>query len=277
MSYRFVMAAKIKPAEKLVSLDLIDRPEEIARLAINEDEISELADSIRERGLQQAIRVARRGDRFLIVYGDRRFLAHKKLGLTKIRATVVDAGDDEIILDRFIENVQRVNLSPLEEALQYQGMRDKLGMSIEEIARRVGKTGGTVDRRFRLLGMDRPLMDAVHKRLISLSVAEELWQVKEDSHRSYLLEMACEHGVTVAVAHMWVDDWRKSQAAERGGMAGGRGDGPVSLAPKVYLACALCTGPVEVGELKTISVCPICLDRLNKILSGAVPEKGGTA
>ena len=271
------MAAKIKPAEKLVSLDLIDRPEKIARLAINDGEISELADSIRERGLQQAIRVARRGDRFLIVYGDRRFLAHKKLGLTKIRATVVDAEDDEIILDRFIENIQRVNLSPLEEALQYQGMRNELGMSIDKIAKRVGKTPGTVERRFRLLGMDSPLMDAVHKRLISLSVAEELWQVKEESYRSYLLEMACEHGVTVAVARMWVDDWRKSQSEKKPGVAGGGGEGPVSLEHKVYLECGLCTGPVEVSEMQTISVCPNCLERLNKILSGSIPEKGGTA
>jgi len=271
------MAAKVKPVEKEIALELIDRPEEIARLAINDEELTGLADSIRERGLQQPIKLARRDDRFLIVFGDRRFLAHKKLGLTKIRATVVDAADDEIILDRFIENVQRVNLSPLEEGLQYQGMRDKLGMSIDKIARRVGKTPGTVDRRFRLLGMDRALMDAVHKRLISLSVAEELWQVKEDSHRSYLLEMACEHGVTVAVAHMWVDDWRKSQAAERGGMAGGRGEGPVSLERKVYLACGFCTGPVEVGDLETISICKECLGKLNRILSGADPEKGGTA
>ncbi|MBA7626981.1 Nucleoid occlusion protein [subsurface metagenome] len=276
MRYRFVMAAKIKPTEKFVELDLIDRPEEIARLAINDEELTGLADSIRERGLQQPIKLARRGDRFLIVYGDRRFLAHKKLGLTKIRATVVDAADDEIILDRFIENVQRVNLSPLEEALQYQGMRDKLGMSIEQIARRVGKTAGTVDRRFRLLGMDRPLMDAVHKRLISLSVAEELWQIKEDSHRSYLLEMSCEHGVTVAVAHMWVDDWRKSQAAERGNMAGGRGEGPVSLERKVYLACGLCNGPEEVGDLQTISVCKVCLQKLYMMLdSNGRLGKGG--
>jgi len=271
------MDAELKPVEKEIALELIDRPEEIARLAINDEELNGLADSIGERGLQQPIKLARRGDRFLIVYGDRRFLAHKKLGLTKIRATVVDAADDEIILDRFIENVQRVNLSPLEEALQYQGMRDKLGMKIEAIARRVGKTAGTVDRRFRLLGMDRPLMDAVHKRLISLSVAEELWQVKEDSHRSYLLEMSCEHGVTVAVAHMWVDDWRKRVAVERGDMAGGRGEGPVSLAPKVYLACGFCTGPVEVGDLQTISICKECLGKLNKILSGGIPEKGGNA
>ncbi|MBA7602913.1 Nucleoid occlusion protein [subsurface metagenome] len=271
------MAAKVKPVEREIALELIDRPEEIARLAINDEELNGLADSIRERGLQQPIKLARRGDRFLIVFGDRRYLAHRKLGLTKIRATVVDAGDDEIILDRFIENVQRVNLSPLEEAMQYQGMRDNLGMSIDKIARRVGKTAGTVDRRFRLLGMDRPLMDAVHKRLISLSVAEELWQVKEDSHRSYLLEMSCEHGVTVAVAHMWVDDWRKGQMEKDRGAAGGRGEGPVSLAPKVYLACGFCTGPVEVGELHTISICEACLDRMNKILSGAIPEKGGTA
>jgi len=277
VSYRFVMAAKIKPAEKLVDLELIDRPAEIARLAINDEELSGLADSIRERGLQQPIKLARRGDRFLIVYGDRRFLAHKKLGLTKIRATVVDAEDDEVILDRFIENVQRVNLSPLEEALQYQGMNLKLGMSIDKIAGSVGKTPGTVERRFRLLGMDKPLMDAVHKRLIGLSVAEELWQVKEESYRSYLLEMSCEHGVTVAVARMWVDDWRKSQAAKRSDVPGGGGGGPVELERKVYIACGLCNGPEEVGELTTISVCKVCLDRLNKILSGAFPEKGGNA
>jgi len=271
------MEAKVKPVEKEIEIELIDRPEEIARLDIDENQLSGLADSIRERGLLQAIMVARRGDRFLIIFGDRRYLACKKLGLTKIRATVVDADNEKIFVDRFTENVQRVNLSPLEEALQYQGMRDELGMSIAKVALRVGKTDGTVDRRLRLLRMDKPMVDAVHKGLISLSVAEELWQITDDPQRSYYLEMACAHGVTKAVARMWVDDWKKSVMEKGSAGAGGGGVGPVSLEPKVYLACALCTGPVEVGKLKTISVCPECLERLDRILSGMVPEKGGTA
>ena len=271
------MEAKVEAVEREVEVELIDRPEEIARIEIDEEELRGLADSIRERGLQQRIRVARRGDRFLIIFGDRRYLACKKLGMTKIKATVVDADESEVILDRFVENVQRVNLSPLEEALQYKGMRDKLGMSVDEIAVRVSKSEGHVWRKIRMLEMDEPMMDAIHKGLIGVTVGEELWQVKDKSHRAYLLEMACAHGVTKDVARMWADDWKKSRMEKASAGEGGGGEGPVSLDHKVYIACGLCNGPEEVRELTTISVCRECLDRLNKILSGGFPEKGGTA
>jgi ParB/RepB/Spo0J family partition protein len=79
-------------------MELIDRPEELARLEIKSAEIQSLADSIRERGLQQPIKVAKRGERFMIVFGDRRYLACRLLGHKALHAEVVEATDEEIAI-----------------------------------------------------------------------------------------------------------------------------------------------------------------------------------
>jgi len=106
----------LKAVFQNVKMELIDRPEDLARLEIQSIEIEGLADSIRERGLQQPIKLARREGRFKIIFGDRRFLACQFLERKTILATVVDAEDNEIAIDRAIENIQRIDLTPVEEA-----------------------------------------------------------------------------------------------------------------------------------------------------------------
>jgi len=119
----------LKGTFQSVKMELIDRPEDLARLDIQQKEIEGLAASIRERGLQQAIKVACRGDRFKLVFGDRRFLACRLLGWEAIEAVVVEATDRDIAIDRAVENIQRVDLTPVEEGLQYKAMMEKMGMN----------------------------------------------------------------------------------------------------------------------------------------------------
>ena len=255
-------------------MELIDRPEELARLEIKSAEIQSLADSIRERGLQQPIKVAKRGERFMIVFGDRRYLACRLLGHKALHAEVVDATDEEIAIDRAIENLQRVDLTPVEEALQYQGMIDKLGMKAEDIERMIGKELRTVYRKLALLKYPEGVKDALHSGKVSLTVAEVLMSCPDEGHRDYLFEAAIENGITVAIARLWLDDWRKAQMP-KGSSAPGAGRDEDSLLPrKTYIGCGLCDEPVEVTELKSISVCPACLGRLYDMLHGSKPQTG---
>lgn len=259
-----------------VKMELIDRPEDLARLEIQSVEIESLADSIRERGLQQPIKVARKGERFAIVFGDRRFLAYQLLEKKTILATIVDADDDEIAIDRAVENDQRVDLTPVEQALQYQGMIDKLGMKLVQVARKVGRKEGTIKRRLALLKFPLNFRTAVHKRQVSVTVAEELMACADAGHRDYLLEMAVEHGITKDIARMWVQDWRKSVAYPK--EAGDEGGGGESLHfdKKSYIACGLCEDPVDVTKVKTITICQECLNQLYDMLhKGEHQKKGG--
>ena len=247
-------------------MELIDRPESLARLAVEESEIESLADSIRERGLQQPIKLARKGERFTIVFGDRRFLAYQVLERKTIEATVVDATDQEIAIDRAIENLQRVDLTPVEQALQYRDMMEELGMKLVQVARKVGKKEGTIKRRLDLLKYPNNFKSAVHRGQMSLTVAEELMACGDP---------AVEHGITAAIARMWVQDWRKSVAPRPGVDSGGGGAEPLGFDKKHYIACGLCEEPVDITKLKSISICPACLEQLYDMLHGQEPQKGG--
>lgn len=257
----------VKAVRKQIALDLIDRPNEVARIEIDDSAIGELADSIRERGLQNPIKVARRDDRFVIIFGDRRFLAFELLGEKTIEATVVEASEADILIDRAIENIQRVDLTPVEEALQYGAMVEKGGMSIEEIARKVGKKPGSIERRLSILRWPPEFRSAVHKKMVSMTVAEELLNCGDKGKRSYFLEMAIEHGITAAVARMWVEDWRKSLAPPGPVNVEGRGEGVLGFERKVFVGCDLCESPTEYKDLKHVNVCSECLKELNRILS----------
>lgn len=259
-----------------VKVELIDQPEDLARLEIQQSEIESLADSIRERGLQQPIKVARRGERFVVIFGYRRYLACRLLEGKTILATVVDANDEEIAIDRAIENIQRVDLSPVEEALQYQGMIDKLGMKLVQVCRKVGKKEGTVKRRLDLLKFPLNFRTAVHKRQVSVTVAEELMACADPAHRDYLLEMGVEHGITKDIARMWVQDWRKSVVPREGASVPGGGEEPLSFQKKSYIACGLCDEPVEVTEVISITICGKCKDRMYDILHGNEHQTEGS-
>jgi len=265
----------LKAVLQKVKMERIDRPEDLARLEIQSIEIESLADSIRERGLQQPIKVARKGERFTIIFGDRRFLAYKLLEKKTIEATVVDATDEEIAIDRAIENIQRIDLTPVEEALQYQGMIDKLGMKLIQVSRKVGKKEGTIKRRLDLLKFPKNFKSAVHRRQVSVTVAEELMACGDPAHRDYLLEMAVEHGITKDIARMWVQDWRKSVAPREGAGVGGGGGESLHFDKKSYIACGLCDEPVDVTKVKTIAICEDCLNQLYDMVHGSENEKKG--
>ena len=259
-------AGAVKGWEREISLDLIDRPQRVTRFDIPEDEISELAESIRERGLLQAITVADRDGRFEIVFGDRRFLAIKKLGLAVIRCVVRKYGEADIAIDRATENKQRANLSPLEEAAEYLNLHEKHGMSWDQIGKMLGSSGGFILRRVKVLKMDERIQRALHEKKINLGVAEELHRCPDPTQMVYLLEMCVEHGVTVTVVRGWVNDVVSNIRRQASDIEEGRGEIEVYEPQKLFRACSLCQDPVDIMKMRRIEACPSCHDAIMKIL-----------
>lgn len=256
-----------KDIYKYIDVSLIDAPSEVARLEIPEDQIKELAQSIREQGLLQPILVFRKDGRYEVVAGHRRYLAHKYLKEKTISCKIVDTSTQMNALARASENLQRSDLSPLEEGLIYIGLVKTFDMPLDQIAKITGVSAGVVKRRIDIIKMPDSLKDAVHKKKISQTVAEELMDCKDEAYREYLIEMAREHGVTKEVARNWVNDHKKELRA--GSSAGGEGS-PVSVSEKrepVYVTCFLCKGAVEVMETETITVCRGCKKQLIEILN----------
>lgn len=258
-----------------IALENIDPPAERVRMDIPEDAIEELAQSIAERGLLQPIVIRPRDGRFEIVAGERRFMAMRKLGRKTITAKVVDVDDEGAAVDRATENLQRAELTPVEEGCIYANLRDSLNLSIEKIARKLGKSAGRVSRRLHLLDMPPEIQKAVHSGKISVGVAEELMGCADDARRSYFLEMAVEHGVTVAIMRSWVHDWRRSEAESRGDVGGG-GGGAVSLNPlPSYGACQICEEPEEYQYMEHLMVCRRCSARIRNAIREAGAKEGG--
>lgn len=259
---------RVSSGFKIVEVSLIDRPERISRLEIDQDRIRELADSIKERGLLQPILVHPKGERYGIIAGDRRFLAHELLGLKKIMCRIRDISGKEIKIDRAIENLQRDDLTPFEEAYIYLGLRDDDGMAIEDISKVVGKSAGVVERRLAILKMPESFQKAVHGRQVSMSVAEELWSTPDAAKREYFLTMAIEHGITKEVARSWVSDYRKSKRSAEASGERGKGDGLAYESVPIYRACDVCREPVDYAKLVELRICGTCngliLDAMKK-------------
>lgn len=252
------MAKLLKQTVKDVFLDLIDEPQGFLRMDINSQDIDDLASSISEVGLLQPILLAIDGDRFEIVFGHCRFLAHKKLGLPKIKALVRVMSRDEIVLARATENIARKNLTPLEEAATYQELLDIHKLPLDQVARKMGKSLGTIKRRLDLLRMPPSLQKAVHAKQISVTVAEELWPISDPADLEYYLSFALDGGCTREVARSWAKEWRDKKRRE----ANPGEPTPSQLAPNeprpVYVACDLCLGSMEIGTETVMRLCPGC-------------------
>ncbi|MBA7495361.1 Nucleoid occlusion protein [subsurface metagenome] len=250
-----------------IALDLIDEPKGIIRLEIDPGRLQDLVESIKEVGLLQPIIVRPVGDRFEIVFGHRRCLAHKILKAGKIACVVRVLSDVECAIMRGTENVQRDDLSPIEEAAIYSDLHDNHGLSYDDIGKRMSKSVGIVKRRLDLLRMPPQLQKAIHKKQIGYAVAEELWSIGDIGGIDYYLSFAIEHGVTQAVARSWAKEWKDQKRRAAGGTGEGEGVGnPLEPRP-TYLPCDICLGPEDVQKMELIHCCKKCAKKLREALS----------
>ena len=152
------------------------------RTVIDAVRLGELAASIQESGIVQPILVRRVGGRYQIIAGERRWRAAQKLGLATVPVTIRDVPDDRLLELALVENIQREDLSPLEEAVAFQRLQEELKLTQEEVARKVGRDRSTVANAVRLLRLPREIRDLLaggaldggHGRaLLALDRAEE--------------------------------------------------------------------------------------------------------
>lgn len=259
------MAVKKRQSVKDVKIALIDEPKAIVRMDIDPDYIKELAQSISEVGLLQPILLAIDNGRYEIVAGHCRYLAHKKIGLSMIKAVVREMSKSEIGVARATENITRKDLTPIEEAATYKELMDAFGLTIEKVSQRMGKTPGTIRRRMDLLRMPPSLQKAVHTKQISMTVAEELWPIADESSLDYYLMFAIENGCTKDVARQWAKDWKDS--VRRSGTASEEGhyvQTSIFEPRPTYVPCDMCQDPVELGKDKMFRCCPSCVGIISK-------------
>jgi len=263
-----VQTDKMDKELKTVLVKQISRPDVIDRIDIDEQEVDRLAENIEKQGLLQAPILRVREDGYEIVAGDRRILAIKQLDWLQVDCVVCQINDAQAAEIRASENLQRVDLSVIEEARIYRNLHRKHGMRIDAIARRMGKSAGVVKRRLDLLKMPECLQDAMHKKLISYGVAEALWPISDPAAMDYYLGFATEHGVTVPIARQWAQDWKSSQRRiEQDGQDPVEALTSPAIRP-TYIACDLCEQPELVQDLAIVRICRRCAKQITQIKLG---------
>ncbi len=132
------------------------------RREFSQDELDELAQSIRERGLISPVTVTERNGKYVLIAGERRLRACKQLNMSTIPAYFRDVeGDEELMELALIENVQRENLNPIEEAMAYRALIERYGLSQETVAERIGKKRSTIANSLRLLKLPQEVRESL--------------------------------------------------------------------------------------------------------------------
>ncbi len=167
------------------------------RHKFDDDKIEELAESVREHGIIQPIIVVKNDDRYKIVAGERRWRAAKKAGLKEIPAVIRNYSELEITQIALIENLQRENLNPIEEALGYQTLMNKFNMTQEDVSGKIGKSRSAIANSIRLLSLDEPIRQHLIDGIISSGHARALLAVSSPDVRMVLLDSIIEKNLNV--------------------------------------------------------------------------------
>ncbi len=168
------------------------------RKDFNDAALAELADSIRQHGVLQPLLVRPLfGGGYQIVAGERRWRASRMAGITEVPAVVREMSDSEVMQLALIENLQREDLSPLEEAQGYQSLIETYGFTQEEVANTVGKSRPTVTNALRLLNLPKEILDMVASGKLSAGHARTLLSFPTAESMLKAARLAAEQGISV--------------------------------------------------------------------------------
>lgn len=191
-----------------------------ARVQIDDEVLQELADSIKAQGVIQPVIVREHGlSQYELIAGERRWRASQLAGLTEIPVVVKSISDETALAMGLIENLQRENLNPIEEAQGLKRLADEFGLTHETIAKAVGKSRSAISNTLRLLSLPEPVQDMLYQRrlemgharaLLTLPVVEQLqlaqkavkngWSVREVERRSQVAQQAVRKDVKKTIS-----------------------------------------------------------------------------
>lgn len=190
------------------------------RTLIDEVALEELANSIREHGILQPLIVTRSGNGYTLIAGERRWRAARLAGLNTVPALIKDSSPQQMLELALVENIQRQDLGPLEEAAAYRQLLEEHRLTQEDVARRVGKSRSAVANSLRLLNLPPEAREALAQGLITEGHARTLLSLPTVEQQLALLDSILSGGVTVREAE---------EAARRGSTKGSRPQTPKSL------------------------------------------------
>ena len=183
---------KTNDSEQVIKITMIEPNREQPRKNFDEDALQELADSIKQFGLIQPILVQDRKDHYEIIAGERRWRAAKIAGLKEVPVIIRDLTEQEIVEISLIENIQRENLNPIEEAQAFKKLLTEFNLKQDEVAERVSKSRTAVTNSMRLLKLCDEVQQMVIDEMISTGHARALLSI-EDTEQQYTVAQKISH------------------------------------------------------------------------------------
>lgn len=183
--------------EAVLSISEIVRNPNQPRKTFDEDKLAELADSIRQNGVLQPILVRRKGQKYEIVAGERRYQASKLAGLKEIPAVVREIDDDKIFQLALIENLQRSDLSPIEEAKGYKQLLTSRSLTQEELAKILSKSRSAIANTLRLMDLPVEVQHMMEQGLLTAGHARAILAVPSEEGRIKLAKKVVTESLTV--------------------------------------------------------------------------------
>ena len=167
------------------------------RLTFDMEALNELANSIKEHGIIQPLVVRRLQDKYEIIAGERRYKAATLIGLSKVPCIVMNLNDNESAEVAVIENIQRKEMTPLEEAKSFKKILDKGYLTQEDLAKRMGKSQSSIANKLRLLNLDEMVQDAILNNKISERHARSLLKLDNKEEQKEVLDKIIEKRLNV--------------------------------------------------------------------------------
>jgi len=198
--------------------DIVANPYQ-PRREIDPLHVEELAKSIQSEGLLQPIVVRAKGKQFELIAGERRLRAFESLKKANVPARVIEASDASSATLALIENLQRENLNPIDEALGYASLVRDFDLTQEAVAERVGKGRASIANALRLLSLGNEIQGFLSRRLISTGHAKVLLGLESEEHRKLLARRIIETGMSVREAEKQVRSLKESTGATKEGKA----------------------------------------------------------
>ena len=182
------------------------------RQKFDKTSLEELTASIKEKGILTPITVRKVGNQFILIAGERRLRASKKSGLKKIPAYIINVADDaEMIEMALIENIQRENLNPIEEAEAYIYLNNRFKLSQEKIAKSVGKKRATISNSLRLLTLPREIKESIRNGRLSAGHGRAILMMKTHNSMIGLWKKIIKGKMSVRAA----EDWAKERTLKK--------------------------------------------------------------
>lgn len=196
--------AENKEGVVTVKINSVEPNKNQPRKAFNEDALAELADSIKQYGVIQPILVQKRNKYYEIIAGERRWRAAKLAGLKEVPVVIKDYSEQEIVEIALIENIQREDLNPIEEAQAYKRLLNEYNLNQDEVAERVSKSRSAVANSMRLLKLSEEVQNMLIDDLISSGHARTLLAIEDEKLQVEIAEKIMDEKLSVRETEKFV-------------------------------------------------------------------------